>query len=139
VVHHDRATPRVGGVFPNIDADQSRSDVEVQAMTMAPIPTPRQVLWRKPPVLALTALPGTAVGRLGEPAIASATVWATAGAMLRDAPCRRRRGEPRREGIERRQRMRCSLRTTSLPRTRRCFAGERSQAFRLASSLPLKF
>ena len=32
--------------------------VEVEAMAMAPVPTP-QVLWRKPPVLALAALPGT--------------------------------------------------------------------------------
>jgi hypothetical protein len=47
VAHHERATPRVGDAFPKLDADQTRSDVEVQAMTMAPIPTP-QVLWRKP-------------------------------------------------------------------------------------------
>jgi hypothetical protein len=33
-------------------------------MAMVPIPTP-QVLWRKPPVLALAALPGTALARLG--------------------------------------------------------------------------
>jgi hypothetical protein len=54
-------------VFLKIDADQTRTDVEVEAMAMAPIPTP-EVLWRKPPVLALAALPGTALGRLGEPA-----------------------------------------------------------------------
>jgi hypothetical protein len=54
----------------------------------APIPTP-EVLWRKPPVLALAALPGTALGRLGEPSTASAAAWAAAGAaarMLHDAP-----------------------------------------------------
>ena len=55
---------------------------------MAPIPTP-EVLWRKPPVLALAALPGTALGRLGEPSTASSAAWAAAGAavrMLHDAP-----------------------------------------------------
>ena len=88
VAHHERATLRVGEVFLKIDADQARTDVEVQAMTMAPIPTPK-VLWRKPPVLALAALPGTALGRLGEPSTASPAAWAAAGAavrMLHDAP-----------------------------------------------------
>ena len=86
--HHERATLRVGDVFLKIDADQTRTDVEVEAMAMAPIPTP-EVLWRKPPVLALAALPGTALGRLGEPSAASPAAWAAAGAaarMLHDAP-----------------------------------------------------
>src|SRR5262249_1260043 len=64
------------------------TDVEVEAMAMAPIPTP-EILWRKPPVLALAALPGTALGRLGEPSPASPAAWAAAGAavrMLHDAP-----------------------------------------------------
>src|SRR4051812_44571177 len=88
VAHRERATLRVGDVFVKIDADQSRTDVEVEAMAMAPIPTP-EVLWRKPPVLALAALPGTALGRLGEPSTASPAAWAAAGAaarMLHDAP-----------------------------------------------------
>jgi aminoglycoside phosphotransferase (APT) family kinase protein len=88
VAHHERATLRVGDVFLKIDADQACTDVEVEAMAMAPIPTP-QVLWRKPPVLALAALPGTALGRLGEPSTASSAAWAAAGAaarMLHDAP-----------------------------------------------------
>ena len=78
----------MGEVFLKIDGDQRRTDVEVEAMAMAPIPTPR-VLWRKPPVLALAALPGTALGRLGEPSIASSAAWAAAGTaarMLHDAP-----------------------------------------------------
>ena len=70
VAHRERATLRVGDVFLKIDADQTRTDIEVTAMAMAPIPTP-EVLWRKPPVLALAALPGTALGRLGELSIAS--------------------------------------------------------------------
>jgi aminoglycoside phosphotransferase (APT) family kinase protein len=88
VAHHDCATLRVGDVFLKIDADQTRTDVEVEAMARAPIPTP-EVLWRKPPVLALAALPGTALGRLGEPSAAPPSAWAAAGAavrMLHDAP-----------------------------------------------------
>ena len=88
VAHAERATLRVGDVFLKIDADQTRIDVEVEAMAMAPIPTP-EVLWRKPPVLALAAVPGTALGRLGEPSTASRAAWAAAGAAVRrlhDAP-----------------------------------------------------
>ncbi|TXK40073.1 phosphotransferase [Nonomuraea sp. C10] len=88
VAHQERATLRVGDVFLKIDADRTRADVEVEAMAMAPIPTP-EVLWRKPPVLALAALQGTALGRLGEPSTASSAAWAAAGAAARtlhDAP-----------------------------------------------------
>ena len=86
--HRQRATLRVGDVFLKIDADQTRTDVEVEAMAIAPVPTP-EILWRKPPALALAALPGTALGRLGEPSTASSTAWAAAGAAARtlhDAP-----------------------------------------------------
>ena len=88
VAHNERATLRVGDVFLKIDADQRNTDVEVEAMARAPIPTP-EVLWRNPPVLALAALPGTALGRLGQPSTASAAAWAAAGAAIRklhDAP-----------------------------------------------------
>jgi len=88
VAHRERATLRVGDVFLKVDADQARVDVEVEAMARAPTPTPK-VLWRKPPVLALAALPGTALGRLGEPSIASPAAWTAAGAAVRtlhDAP-----------------------------------------------------
>ena len=88
VAHNERVTLRVGDVFLKIDADQTRIDVEVEAMALAPIPTP-QVLWRKPPVLALAAVGGTALGRLGEPSPASSAAWVAAGAavrMLHDAP-----------------------------------------------------
>jgi aminoglycoside phosphotransferase len=88
VAHHERAILRVGDVFLKIDADQTRTDVEVEAMAMAPIPTP-EVLWRKPPVLALAAVGGTALGRLGELSTASPAAWAAAGAaarVLHDAP-----------------------------------------------------
>ena len=88
IAHRERATLRVGDVFLKIDADQARTDVEVGAMALAPVPTPR-VLWRTPPVLALAALPGTALGRLGVPSTASPAAWAAAGAAARalhDAP-----------------------------------------------------
>lgn len=88
VAHSERATLRVGDVFLKVDADQARIDVEVEAMTLAPVPTP-EVLWRKPPVLAIAAVPGTALGRLGEPSTAPTAAWAAAGAAIRklhDAP-----------------------------------------------------
>jgi aminoglycoside phosphotransferase len=82
VAHNERATLRVGEIFLKIDADQANTDIEVEAMAIAPIPTP-EVLWRKPPVLALAALRGTALGRLGEPSIASSAAWAAAGSAAR--------------------------------------------------------
>ena len=88
VAHKERATLRIGDVFLKIDTDQSRTDVEVEAMTMAPVPTPK-ILWRRPPVLALAALPGRPLGRLQEPSIASTAAWVAAGAAIRtlhDAP-----------------------------------------------------
>ncbi|MFD8596688.1 phosphotransferase family protein [Kitasatospora sp. NPDC059646] len=94
VAHSERATLRVGDVFLKVDADQARIDVEVEAMSLAPVPTPR-VLWRKPPVLALAAVPGTTLGRLGGPVTGSPAAWAAAGAAIRtlhDAPLPPRRG-----------------------------------------------
>ena len=88
LANNDRVTLRVGDVFLKIDADQARTDVEVQAMAMAPVPTP-EILWRKPPVLAVAALPGRALGRLEEPSTASSAAWAAVGAVIRtlhDAP-----------------------------------------------------
>ena len=88
VAHSERATLRVGDVFLKVDADQARLDVEVEAMALVPVPTP-EVLWRKPPVLAIAAVPGRALGRLGEPSTASPAAWAAAGAAIRklhDAP-----------------------------------------------------
>ncbi|MER5651852.1 phosphotransferase family protein [Streptomyces sp. NPDC060011] len=88
VAHSERATLRVGDMFLKVDADQARIDAEVAAMALAPVPTP-EVLWRKPHVLAMTALPGTTVGRLGGPSTGSPGAWAAAGAAIRklhDAP-----------------------------------------------------
>lgn len=88
VAHEERATLRVGDVFVKIDADPTRLDKEVQAMTAAPVPTP-DVLWCNPPALALAALRGSALGHLGEPSTAPSGAWAAAGAAVRrlhDAP-----------------------------------------------------
>jgi aminoglycoside phosphotransferase (APT) family kinase protein len=85
---NDRVTLRVGDVFLKIDADQTRTAVEVEAMAIVPVPTP-EILWREPPVLALAAVRGTALGHLGEPSDASPAAWAAAGAAVRelhDAP-----------------------------------------------------
>jgi aminoglycoside phosphotransferase len=88
VAHSERATLRVGDMFLKIDADQARTDAEVEAMALTPLPT-AEILWRRPPVLALAALPGHALGRLQEPSTAPPAAWAAAGAsirMLHDAP-----------------------------------------------------
>lgn len=88
VAHSQRATLRVGDVFLKVDGDPAHADVEAQAMTLAPIPTPT-ILWREPPVLAIAAVPGKALGVLGEPSTASSAAWAAAGAATRrlhDAP-----------------------------------------------------
>src|SRR3954469_6555328 len=88
VAHAERATLRVGDVFVKIDGDQSRTDVEVAAMAMVPVPT-ATILWRTPPVLALAAVPGSELGGLGKPSSSSAAAWEAAGAAVRalhDAP-----------------------------------------------------
>ncbi|MFJ9107544.1 phosphotransferase family protein [Streptomyces sp. NPDC102283] len=82
VAHTERATLRVGDVFLKVDADQARVDAEVEAMTLAPVPTP-EVLWRKSPVLAIAALRGATLGRLGGPSTGSSAAWAAAGAAIR--------------------------------------------------------
>ena len=92
VAHSERATLRVGDVFLKVDGDQTRTDIEVEAMALAPVPTP-EVLWRKPPVLALAALPGPALARLGEPSHASPAAWAAAGRRRTDG-CTTRRCRP---------------------------------------------
>ncbi|WP_031069913.1 phosphotransferase family protein [Streptomyces sp. NRRL WC-3742] len=82
VAHSERATLRVGDVFLKVDADEARAEVEAEAMALAPVPTP-EVLWRRPPVLALAALPGAALGRYGSPSPVSPAAWAAAGAAVR--------------------------------------------------------
>lgn len=88
VAHSERATLRVGDVFLKVDPDEARISREVDAMARAPIPTP-QIRWRQPPVLALSAVPGAALGVLDQPSQASAAAWSAAGraaARLHAAP-----------------------------------------------------
>ncbi|MFV2142744.1 phosphotransferase family protein [Isoptericola sp. G70] len=88
VAHNQRATLRVGKTFLKVDGDPAHAEVEMRAMAMAPVPTPA-VLWYQRPVLAIAAVPGTALGALGEPSTASPAAWAAAGAAVRrlhDAP-----------------------------------------------------
>jgi aminoglycoside phosphotransferase len=88
VAHAARATLRVGEIFLKVDPDEHGIDNEVGAMALAPIPTP-EVLWRRHPVLALSTVPGTALGVLEEPSPASPAAWRAAGAAVRalhDAP-----------------------------------------------------
>jgi aminoglycoside phosphotransferase (APT) family kinase protein len=82
IAHQSRATVRVGNLFLKIDPDVDRMDREVEAMTVASAPTPR-VVWRHPPVLALAALQGAPLGRLGQPSTASPAAWRAAGAAVR--------------------------------------------------------
>jgi aminoglycoside phosphotransferase (APT) family kinase protein len=82
VAHSERVTLRVGDVFLKVDSDQTRIDVEVAAMATVPVPKP-EILWQKPSVLALAALPRRALGRLEEPSTASSAAWAAAGAAVR--------------------------------------------------------
>ncbi|MFF0393994.1 phosphotransferase family protein [Kitasatospora sp. NPDC004615] len=94
VAHSERATLRVGDVFLKVDADGARLGAEVEAMSLAPVPTP-EVLWYQPPALAMAALPGTTLGRLGGPSTGSPAAWAAAGAAIRklhDAPLPSRLG-----------------------------------------------
>lgn len=88
LANNDRVTVRVGDVFLKIDADPNRSSREVDAMSLAPLPT-AEVLWRKPPVLALAIVRGAPLALPGQPSLASHGAWAAVGAALRrlhDAP-----------------------------------------------------
>ncbi|MFD4577528.1 phosphotransferase [Streptomyces sp. NPDC058417] len=88
VAHSERATVRVGDMFLKVDGDPGRLDAEAAVMGVVPVPTPR-VLWRKPHVLAVAALAGAPLGRLGGASTASEAGWAAAGAAIRalhDAP-----------------------------------------------------
>ncbi|GMA26014.1 aminoglycoside phosphotransferase [Luteimicrobium album] len=88
VAHSQRATLRVGDVFLKVDGDPAHAAVEVRAMSMAPVPTPT-IRWHEPPVLAIAAVHGRELGRLGEPSSASPEAWRATGATVRrlhDAP-----------------------------------------------------
>jgi aminoglycoside phosphotransferase (APT) family kinase protein len=86
--HSERATLRVGNVFLKVDSDRARLEREVDVMALVPVPAPK-MLWHKPSVLAVSAVPGTVLGRIGSPSPSSPAAWAAAGAVVRklhDAP-----------------------------------------------------
>lgn len=94
VAHSERATLRVGDVFLKVDGDPARLVAEAAAMAAVPVPT-APILWHQPSVIAIGALPGTALGVLGGPSPASAAAWADAGRVTRalhDAPLPERVG-----------------------------------------------
>lgn len=82
VAHSERATLRVGEMFLKVDGDPAHADVEIRAMSMVPVPTP-EILWHRSPVLAITAVPGRALGVLGEPSPATPAAWAATGTAVR--------------------------------------------------------
>lgn len=88
LANNNRVTVRVRDTFLKIDADGERAAKEARAINLAPVPTPK-ILWHTPPVLALGALSGGTLGRLGEPSTAAAAAWTAVGRSLRrlhDAP-----------------------------------------------------
>jgi aminoglycoside phosphotransferase (APT) family kinase protein len=88
LANNDRVTVRVGDTFLKIDADAKRSLREVEAMSLAPLPT-AEVLWLKPPVLALAAVRGAPLALPGQPSLASTDAWRAVGEAIRrlhDAP-----------------------------------------------------
>ncbi|MFF5075864.1 phosphotransferase enzyme family protein [Actinoplanes sp. NPDC000266] len=95
IAHSERVTLRVGDVFLKVDGDQARIDAEAEAMVLAPVPTP-EVLWRRPNVLAIAAVRGATLGRLGGASAGSPAAWAAVGATIRklhDAPLPERTGQ----------------------------------------------
>jgi aminoglycoside phosphotransferase (APT) family kinase protein len=83
VSHQERLTARVGNTYVKVDAAAWRLAREVDAMALVTVPTP-DVLWHHDNVLGLREVRGSQLGRLGEPSMASAAVWAEAGALARE-------------------------------------------------------
>ncbi|RNI17200.1 aminoglycoside phosphotransferase family protein [Flexivirga caeni] len=82
VAHSERATLRVGDTFLKVDGDDERLRHEAELMAAAPVPTPR-ILWMRDHVVAMSALDGAPLGRLGEPMTASAAAWVATGTVIR--------------------------------------------------------
>jgi aminoglycoside phosphotransferase (APT) family kinase protein len=69
-------------MFLKVDGDPRNTAIEVRAIDLAPVPTPT-VHWHQPPVLTLSAVPGRALGKLGEPETAPPSAWRAAGTVIR--------------------------------------------------------
>ena len=87
VLHHtERAVVRLGDdVYVKVDADHARLEREVAAMGAVADRALRvpEVLWTRPGVLAMTALPGRPLARHGEPSPFDTDAWWRAGAVAR--------------------------------------------------------
>jgi aminoglycoside phosphotransferase (APT) family kinase protein len=80
--HQERAVVRVGALFLKIESDPVRMEVELDAIRRAPVPTPA-IVWHRPPVVALAAVPGRPLAQLGVDDRSSPRAWAAAGAVAR--------------------------------------------------------
>ena len=83
--HHERAVVAVGLTVLKIETDADRMAIEEEALRLAAdagIPVP-QVLWSRPPVLAMSKLAGEPLALAGEDPVTSPSAWVAAGAVLR--------------------------------------------------------
>lgn len=83
--HHERAVARVGDVYLKVETDPDRAARELLALETTPTPAP-SVLWSQPgppALLAITAAPGTPLGRLGDPSPHPRSAWQATGAVAR--------------------------------------------------------
>lgn len=83
--HHERAVVRLGEVYVKVETNFERARREHVATARAPVPTPAVLWWHEgpPSLLALAAVPGTSLAKLGEPSPHSAEAWRRAGAAAR--------------------------------------------------------
>lgn len=83
--HHERAVVRAGDVYIKVETDRGRALRERAATSAATVPAP-SVLWSHdgpPALLALSAISGTSLARLGEPSTQPPETWVKAGQVAR--------------------------------------------------------
>ena len=81
--HHERAVVAVDDIVLKIDTDPHHTAVEVEAMRRAVgVPTP-DVLWCRPPVLALSRLRGGPLALPGIEPTTTPAAWEATGAVVR--------------------------------------------------------
>jgi aminoglycoside phosphotransferase (APT) family kinase protein len=83
--HHERAVLRVGDVYLKVESNAERARAERTVMAAAPVPTPATLWWHDgpPAVLALAAVAGTSLAKLGTPSPHPPAMWSKAGALAR--------------------------------------------------------
>ncbi len=82
LVNNERVTLRIGDTFLKVDSDPRRIEFESQMIKTVPVKTP-EVLWLRGNVLALGAVDGQPLGKLGEQATSSSAAWEATGATIR--------------------------------------------------------